>query len=338
MQSNQLDRWLARTAFYGEVVGVAVALRWLLILGGTLWYFLRPESDVAAGWMLGGAAVYNAVLTALWRLGRHPPLVLTSLLDLAAILTLLILFGPQSHPIYLFGLLALVLTVAYGWPGVALALGGYLIGEGALLVTEPSTSPDLAALLLRAGSLAIAASALGVFVVRFETLRGHLADATISDRVTGLYNRHYFLDALEHIHRLAIRGQRAYSVVMIDTKELDAVIKDKGPLAGDRLLRMMGAEARAAVRSTDLVGRVGKDEFAVALPETGLPGAEIVARKLHDRLRQVSGGLGVAVGVADLRPTWQSPFDEGLRAAYAALMLAKAESGDRVVTKTAASR
>ncbi len=337
MQSNQLDAWLARTSFYQEVVGVAVALRWLLILGGTLWLYLHEESDVATAWMLGGAAVYNAVLTALWRLGRHPPLALTSLVDLAAILTLLILFGPQSHPIYLFGLLALVLTLAYGWPGVALALGGYLIGEGALLVTEPSTSPDLAALLLRAGSLAIAASALGAFVVRFETLRGHLADATISDRVTGLYNRHYFLDALEHIHRLAIRGQRAYSVLMIDTKELDAAIKDKGPLAGDRLLRMMWAEARAAVRSTDLVGRVGKDEFAVALPETGMPAAEIVARKLHDRLRQVSGGLGVAVGVADLQPTWQNASDDGLRAAYAVLTQAKAESGDRVVTTTAAA-
>lgn len=328
-----------RTTLYGEVTRASVWLRWLLIFVGTIWFYVDRPEVVHVVWVLLGAAAYNVVLTVLLRVSRHPPLAAVSVLDLLTLVSLLALRSEAGGEAFIiFGFLVLVLTLAYGWAGVALSMGAYAIGESAVSLIQPEAQLDFETVIVRAGFLIVLSVVLGALVERYEGLRERLARVSIHDRVTGLYNRHYFAEVLEQIHKLAIRGGSTYSVLVIDIGGLDIINKEEGWTAGDRLLRTIGVEARAALRSTDLLGRVGEDAFGMALPETGVRAAEKVAEKLQDRLRAVAAGLGITIGVAEVTPTWDNGFDDGLRAAFAAVERAKpvGDSEVAVITVTRA--
>ena len=328
-----------RTTLYGEVTRAAVWLRWVLILVGAIWFYVDPPDIVHAVWVLLGAAAYSVVLTVLLRLERHPPLAAVSVLDLLTLVSLLALRSEVgSEAFIVFGFLVLVLTLAYGWAGVALSVAAYVIGESAVSLIRPEAQLDLETVIVRAGFLIVLAVVLGALVERYEGLGERLARVSIHDRVTGLYNRHYFAEVLEQIHKLAIRGGSTYSVLVIDIGGLDTINKEQGWTAGDRLLRTIGVEARAAIRTTDVLGRVGEGAFAMALPETVLGAAEKVAKKLQDRLRPIAAGRGITIGVAAVSPTWKNGFDDGVRAAFAAVERAKpgGDSGVAVITATVA--
>src|SRR5437764_5615085 len=103
----------------------------------------------------------------------------------------------------------------------------------------------------------------------------------LTDELTGLYNRRYvFAHLTELMARMPEGG--ATAVMMFDIDHFKQVNDRFGHLAGDDVLRELAERALRNVRSVDLVGRLGGEEFVVVMPETSLGGATIVA----DRLRQ----------------------------------------------------
>jgi len=103
----------------------------------------------------------------------------------------------------------------------------------------------------------------------------------LTDELTGLYNRRYvFAHLTELMARMPEGG--ATAVMMFDIDHFKQVNDRFGHLAGDDVLRELAGRALRNVRSVDLVGRLGGEEFVVVMPETSLGGATIVA----DRLRQ----------------------------------------------------
>jgi diguanylate cyclase (GGDEF)-like protein len=308
-----------------------VKLRWVLVLAGALWLSTaRPGSG--AIWLIGATAVYGLAFTLARRVDRHPPLIVAAALDFAVIVALLVLYAsPESPAPLLFVYLVVVLALAYGWPGVLLSLGAYVIGESALLLARAGATPDVAILVGRSGLLVFMAIVLGVLVARHDEIRARLARVMIHDRVTGLYNQTYFAQALEQIHKLATRGDWPYSVVVVQVDGLDRVSEVEGGASRDRLLRLLAVEAKGAIRSTDVVARTGPAEFAIALPETALPAAGEVARKVMHRMQDVEGRLELWAGAADVRPTRVDAFEDALHAAYAAASRAR-EGGDRLAT------
>src|SRR5947199_51038 len=103
----------------------------------------------------------------------------------------------------------------------------------------------------------------------------------LTDELTGLYNRRYvFAHMTELMARLPEGG--ATALMMFDIDHFKQVNDRFGHLAGDDVLRELAERALRNVRSVDLVGRLGGEEFVVVMPETSLGGATIVA----DRLRQ----------------------------------------------------
>ena len=102
----------------------------------------------------------------------------------------------------------------------------------------------------------------------------------LTDELTGLYNRRYvFAHLTELMARMPEGG--ATAVMMFDIDHFKQVNDRFGHLAGDDVLRELAGRALRNVRSVDLVGRLGGEEFVVVMPETSLGGATIVA----DRLR-----------------------------------------------------
>jgi diguanylate cyclase (GGDEF)-like protein len=120
-----------------------------------------------------------------------------------------------------------------------------------------------------------------------------------TDPLTGAANRRSFMERCEaEIHR-ARRYDRPVSLLMIDVDHFKAVNDTYGHAAGDVVLAAVGEALRQSVRQIDIWGRLGGEEFAVLLVETGLPGAAIVAERIRARFE----GMEVSVGGAAIRFT-----------------------------------
>lgn len=164
------------------------------------------------------------------------------------------------------------------------------------------------------------------------------------DSVTALPNRALLSDRLAQEAARERRLGGTFAVLLFDLDGFKDVNDTWGHAAGDRVLAMVGERARACVRASDTVGRLGGDEFMAILPDTSPAGALAVAEKLRASLSEPyalepdSARVGVSVGVA-LFPEHGDEADGLLSAADAALYDAKREGKGRVcMAREAASR
>jgi diguanylate cyclase (GGDEF)-like protein len=156
-----------------------------------------------------------------------------------------------------------------------------------------------------------------------------------TDDLTGLLARRHLLELGRREVERAGRQGGAPAVVLFDVDGLKAVNDTYGHLAGDELLRAVGVAARSELRSFDLLGRYGGDEFAGVLPDLGPEDALAVAERLrlavaalavwHEEVcLRATVSVGVACGSAG------ESLTELIAAADAALYEAKEAGRDRV--------
>jgi len=162
----------------------------------------------------------------------------------------------------------------------------------------------------------------------------HILEQSRADPLTGAFNRGYF-DA--HAPRLAARcrpARQSLTVLMIDIDNLKQVNDTHGHPVGDRVLKQIVNRVTSALRPSDLVARMGGDEFAVVMPETDLDAALQVAERLRGRIAEtpVEGvAVTVSIGVAASRPDVEEEIEVTLQRADAAVYEAKRAGGNRVV-------
>ncbi|MFQ5931744.1 MAG: GGDEF domain-containing protein [Nitrospiraceae bacterium] len=111
-----------------------------------------------------------------------------------------------------------------------------------------------------------------------------MAKLAHTDPLTGLSNRRHLFEQLESEFARAQRYRRPFCLLYIDMDGFKAINDQFGHLFGDEILRGSARAMGAVLRATDLLARIGGDEFAVLLPETDLVGAEHVAAKLRKSL------------------------------------------------------
>lgn len=151
-----------------------------------------------------------------------------------------------------------------------------------------------------------------------------------TDPLTSLSNRRHMIDQLEREFARARRYRRPLCFLYIDFDDFKAINDRFGHLFGDDILRNAARAMQAVLRSTDLLARIGGDEFAVLLPETTLEGGINVAIKLRKAVASYSRQLGPSIptlsfctGVSRLGPDDQA-VDDILARADQAQYLAKA--------------
>lgn len=141
-----------------------------------------------------------------------------------------------------------------------------------------------------------------------------LRQMAITDELTGLHNRRFFLNRWEWECERARRYQRPLACLMIDVNGFKQVNDRLGHAAGDLILKAVAAELKTALRQSDILARFGGDEFIVALPETTPEQAEAVAEKARRIAIRLPGApkdalppVRLSVGSAHLRRPDQAP-------------------------------
>jgi diguanylate cyclase (GGDEF)-like protein len=171
-----------------------------------------------------------------------------------------------------------------------------------------------------------------------EALARQLRDRADTDALTGTRTRRAFLEcATEEFQRVRRYGH-PLCLAMIDVDAFKAVNDYRGHAAGDRVLARVAAVCMAQLRAgVDHCGRLGGEEFAILMPDTGLAGAKALCERLCAAVRELQFdagsqvfGVSVSVGVAMLTAA-DDNVGALLARADAALYLAKRSGRDRVL-------
>lgn len=131
--------------------------------------------------------------------------------------------------------------------------------------------------------------------------------ASVTDPLTGVYNRNMLHHALHREVGLSRRHHTPLSLVIVDIDGLKSVNDSYGHAAGDKFIRTIADCLSRSLRETDLLSRFGGDEFAILLSNTDLRGAAVLAENIRRRVERTVPHFedetlraSVSIGIASL--------------------------------------
>lgn len=162
--------------------------------------------------------------------------------------------------------------------------------------------------------------------------RDQLRSLAANDALTGLYNRAMLFKLAVMLISAAKRHKQELTALVVDVDAFEQLNMKYGRAVGDRALQLLSDELTNVLRTSDVIGRIGGDEFAIFLPATDEYRATYVAEKLRTAAEALvieSGEehvlLTVSIGIAEIQAGHDTP-DDMLRAVHTAVVRAK-ESG-----------
>jgi diguanylate cyclase len=206
------------------------------------------------------------------------------------------------------------------------------VGGGAAVLADGLSNSVAAGTALTNGVTAfVLLLATAAVIDRLHAMMVREASRARFDPLTGLSNRRACEErcAVE-IARLQRRGG-SLSVAFLDFDGLKQVNDVKGHAAGDAALVHLATSARAVLRPTDLLSRVGGDEFVLLLPDTDYDEATTVIRRIQGRLAEADGGEPASATAGLV--TWHSApqsIEELFVEADALMYTAKRGGGDHL--------
>ncbi|SDT20464.1 diguanylate cyclase [Actinoplanes derwentensis] len=161
---------------------------------------------------------------------------------------------------------------------------------------------------------------------------------TVTDALTGLFNRRHLEDSLETEWRRRLRSGLPLAIAMLDVDHFKRYNDEYGHQAGDECLRRVAATIGANIRSTDIAARYGGEEFCIVMADTDLDAAVVAAERVRftvaaldiEHSGSLSGRVTVSIGVAAEVPRPDALPEFLLKAADTALYDAKNGGRDRV--------
>ena len=147
--------------------------------------------------------------------------------------------------------------------------------------------------------------AISIRAGRYRTLRALMR----RDSLTGLLNHAHIIESLKHEVARAVRYRTSLSFAMLDIDHFKKVNDNHGHAAGDSVIKNLSRLLQQRLRSTDIVGRYGGEEFAVVMPETSLADATGVMDEIRCLFSEIVHQAGDAdftvtfsVGIAAVPP------------------------------------
>ncbi|HEX8222505.1 MAG TPA: diguanylate cyclase [Allosphingosinicella sp.] len=195
--------------------------------------------------------------------------------------------------------------------------------------------------LAAAGSAMLALLALAAVTALRANARAAEATAELRriatvDSLTGLFNRRHLLERLEAETGRSLRNGRPLCLAIVDVDHFKRVNDRHGHPAGDEVLRVLARLIRDSVRTSDVVGRMGGEEFAILMPETERAQARLVCERLGAMVARTpvllpsGAALTVTLSTGIALMAGEEASDKLISRADAALYGAKAEGRNRV--------
>ncbi len=293
----------SRTNLARSIVSAQFALLGLWVVGLLIFSSLNPQGEIAID-LAGIAFLAGSGALALWLLRKG------SLNTAGYVISLSWFFFVAASAFLVPEYLVFISTAFFlpilvsgavigGWAPFVFAFGSIAANTGAVIYAE---STDTAPSFVNEASLLIYVLVFAVVALSAALISNSLSEQiqkslsnlhkqadqmsklAHTDPLTGLSNRRHLFEQLENEFARAQRYRRPFCLLYIDMDGFKAINDQFGHLFGDEILRGSARSMQAVLRATDLIARIGGDEFAVLLPETDLVGAEHVAVKLRKAL------------------------------------------------------
>jgi diguanylate cyclase (GGDEF)-like protein len=329
--------WIASWGFFLASIGLSA-------------YTELPEHSDASGASVASVALQLALLAhvffllrGVWRF-RHqraasrPVEMLWALPILAAAVLLSTQFVPGAPAAFVRAAAYLTTAIAFAvTPGSAggrailsssffvWAIERAAVGWGYLTFGNLTSMPEVFGYSLFVEMLLEMMIGVGIIILLFEASQSRLQEEMqrlvesdsqvkemgIRDRLTGLYNRHYFNDVIRRELARSARHGGALSVLLIDVDRFKEINDVRGHAVGDEVLQFVANFLTACVRESDLVFRWGGDEFLILLTQADEASAAQKAEELSRNLPQIPGAdqlrPTLSVGWATHRPRAEFP-------------------------------
>jgi diguanylate cyclase (GGDEF)-like protein len=226
-------------------------------------------------------------------------------------------------------------ATASGGHGLFLLLRPWLFALGSNGLFDEQQAIALSQFVIIESIVAIVLMAFAIVMLANERVTLELRSIADCDPLTGTFNRRSFLTLLDKGISNAGREHSPLSVMLIDLDHFKKINDTWGHQTGDEALRHFVAVAETCIRHSDVIGRMGGEEFAIFLPHAGLNEAMAAANRLRLAVEtqpvangQNPIGLSASIGVADWLPG--ETAETALARADAAMYRAKRRGRNRV--------
>jgi diguanylate cyclase (GGDEF)-like protein len=135
-------------------------------------------------------------------------------------------------------------------------------------------------------------------------LHSNIIELSITDALTGLYNRRHLNSILENEMARCARNKQSFSMILMDIDLFKKYNDNFGHPSGDEALRQVAKCIQSIGRKVDTAARFGGDEFALVLPDTNVHGALIIAERVAsevNKLSELKSSITLSMGVASLK-------------------------------------
>ena len=179
-----------------------------------------------------------------------------------------------------------------------LAIAGTLSSFGPFVRSSPSAS--LMMTLIFMSLTTVMTLAIAALAAEYSVAEAQLRELVVTDPLTGLPNYRRLVEVLTTEIARSNRNDRPFAAVFFDMDGLKRINDELGHLIGSRAVCRFAETLRAACRTTDTAARYGGDEFVAVLPDTDDEGAQLVIRRVAERLAEDHDKpeLSVSAGVA----------------------------------------
>lgn len=144
-----------------------------------------------------------------------------------------------------------------------------------------------------------------------EVANDELGRLSRTDRLTGLLNRGYWEECLENEFRRFCRTRQSSTLIMLDIDNFKSINDNFGHQAGDQVIRTLANLIKHHIRTTDVAGRYGGEEFGILLVDTDAPRAQILAERLRRAVENcivhhhnIQINFTISLGIAECSETF----------------------------------
>lgn len=297
-------------------------------------FTLNSDLPLAYRWLLCLGAVPVVVVLALASPWRVAVLSLTAAVMLAPAVLVALRHGWRTEKSFrLTGLLLLTSLLA------SLARAMQVMLEPAAHDVSTWETVGLPTLWLTLTYTSLMGAGFGLVLACFERMASQLRELASVDGLTGCWNHNTTVSLLAHTLERGRRDGQPVGFVMLDLDHFKNVNDRHGHAAGDRVLRAFASGVRERLRGSDVLGRLGGEEFGLVLPATGVNGARHLAEQIRQAVEalqfEVDGDqplrVTVSAGVAVAEPSRGDSAETLMDLADKALYQAKQKGRNRVV-------